>query len=148
LGGEVGERGAAAGLGSDPEFAEAVAESGGGKGSAGLQSGEQPAGGAWGADSGVGAAGAGEGLDELGERFGDVQVVGSESEKDLRALSFDLVVGDRHDPGQVLAVEQQQCSGDPVGEFDGVVVQEPGDLGPPFVVVGGRAGVAARGWRW
>ncbi len=36
----MGERGAAAGLGSDPEFAEAVAESGGGEGSAGLQSGE------------------------------------------------------------------------------------------------------------
>ncbi len=68
---------------------------------------EQPAGGAWGADSGVGAAVAGEGCDELGERFGDVQVVGSESEEELRALSFDLVVGDRHDPGQVLAVEQQ-----------------------------------------
>jgi len=106
LGGEVGECGAAAGLGSDPELAQALAESGGGQGSAGLQSGEQPVGSGWGADSGVGAAVVGVGCDELGERLRDVQVVGSESQKDLGSLCFDLIAGDRHDPGQVLAVEQ------------------------------------------
>ena len=72
----------------------------------------------------------------------------AEAEKDLRAFGFDLVEGDRDDPGQLLAVEQQQGAGDAVGELDGVVVQEPGDLRPAFVVGGGRAGVAARGWGW
>jgi hypothetical protein len=69
-----------------------------------------------------------------------VQVVLAESEKDLPALGSELVVGDRHDPGQVLVVEQQQRAGDPVGELDGPVLQEPGDLRPALVVV--RPGLA------
>ena len=39
---------------------------------------------------------------------------------------------------ELLAVEQQQRSGDPVGGLDGVVVQESGDLRPAFVAAGGR----------
>jgi hypothetical protein len=41
-----------------------------------------------------------------------------------------------------LAVEQQQGAGDAVGEVEGLVVQEPADLGLAFVA-GGGAGVAA-----
>ena len=95
LGGEVGERGAAAGLGPDPEFAQALAEAGGGERSAGLQAGEQPSGGGWGADADVGSAVAGQGVQQPGEWFGDVQVVPAEAEEYLwsrRVLTWSRVI--------------------------------------------------------
>jgi len=64
----------------------------------------------------------------------------------LRANGFDLVDGQRSDTGELLAVEQQQRSGDAVGQIDGVVVQESGDLCPAFVAAaGGVAWGAAQG---
>jgi NADPH:quinone reductase-like Zn-dependent oxidoreductase len=77
---------------------------------------------------------------------GDVQVVLAQTEKDLSAFGCDPVVDDRHDPGQVLAVEQQR-SGDPVvSRLADILVQEPAIWRPAFDVVGGRAGVATE-WR-
>src|ERR1019366_1726265 len=57
----------------------------------------------------------------------------------------DLVGGDCGDPGQLLAVEQQQAPGDSVGEVDGVVVQQPGDQSPTLVLAGGLSGVVSQG---
>jgi hypothetical protein len=44
-----------------------------------------------------------------------------------------------------LAVEQQQRSGDPVGEIDGVVVREPGEQRGSFGLAGGGASLSAAG---
>ena len=66
--------------------------------------------------------------------FGDGDLVVAQAQEYLRTLAADLLGGQGGDPGQVLAVEQQQGAGDPVGELEGVVVQESGDLGPACVV--------------
>ena len=49
------------------------------------------------------------------------------------------------DPGQLLAVAQQQAAGDAVGQLQGVVVQEPGQEFPPLVGAGGRTVVTGAG---
>ena len=95
----MGECGAAAGLCPDPEFAEACAEPGGGERPAGLQAWEQPSGGGRGTDADVGPTVADKGLQQPSEGFWDVQVVPAEVEEHLRALGFDLIEGDRGDPG-------------------------------------------------
>jgi hypothetical protein len=82
-----------AGLGSDPEFAEALAQPGGGDRPAGLHAGEQPIGGGGCADADVASAVPGQFGHEAGKGFGDVQVVSSEAEEDVPVAGGDLIPG-------------------------------------------------------
>src|SRR5664280_841489 len=47
---------------------------------------------------------------------------------------------------QLLAVAEQEGAGDPVGELDGVVVQQPGDQRPAVLGAGGWSGRSAEAW--
>ena len=51
-----------------------------------------------------------------------------------------LFGGHHRDPGQLLAIAQQQGAGDPVGDLEGVVVQEALDQGPALISVEGCSG--------
>ena len=123
LGGEVEERGPAAGLGVDAEGAQALAEPGRGDGPPGQVAGEQPGGGGLGSDAAVTAAA----VDELegggGERAGNGNIVAAEPDEYLAVVAGDLAGGNDGDAGERLPVKEQQASGDPVGEVERVVVQ-------------------------
>src|SRR6266568_1530840 len=98
LGGEIGERGAAACHGVDAEKAQALAEPGGGDRAAWQAAGEQPWRGGWGSGSGVGAAGADQLGEDDGERLGDGRVVAAEPDEEGAAAAGDLAGGHGGDP--------------------------------------------------
>jgi hypothetical protein len=145
LGGEIGERGPAVRHGVDPGVARALAEPGCGDRLAGQSAGEQPCRVGRRSDAGVGAAGA----DELGQddskRLGRGHVMLAEPDEDAAVMAGDLAGGDGGDTRQLLAVEQEQAASGPVGEVEGVVVQQPGHLCPPLVLGGSGAVVAGGG---
>ena len=70
----------------------------------------------------------------------------SEAKGHDAVVAVDLVGGHDGDPGQVLAVAEQEGAGDSVGDVKGVVVQESGDQCPALVGIGGGAGHPAQ-WR-
>src|SRR5680860_14575 len=69
----------------------------------------------------------------------DGDVVRSEAQRhdDIVIVTVYLFGPHDGDPGQLLAVAQQQGTGDSVGEFQGVVVQETGDQCPALISVEG-----------
>lgn len=79
--------------------------------------GGQPGGGGC-ADAEVAAAVAGELDEEGGHRLGDRDVLAAEAEEYLLTAVDDLVGGHGGDGGELLAVEQEQGAGDPVGELE------------------------------
>ncbi len=145
LGGEIGERGPAVRHGVDPEVAQALAEPGCGDRLAGQSAGEQPwrVGGR--SDAGVGAAGADELGEDDAEGLGRWQVMLAEPDEDAAVTAGDLAGGHGGDTRQLLAVEQEQAASGPVGEVEGVIVQQPGYLCPPLVLASSGAVVVGGG---
>jgi hypothetical protein len=121
----VGHCGASPGLGADVESAEALCEACGGERPARLHSGEEPAAGGRCADAEVAATLTGESAQQPGERFGDIDICIAEADPDVIVAADHLVGGHRDYARQWLAVEQQQRTGDPVDEFELIVVQQP-----------------------
>ena len=99
LGGEVEQRGTAAGLGVDAEGPQAFAEPGRGDGPAGQVPGEQPGGGGRGADAAVAAPAADELEGGVGEWAWDGCVVAAEPDECLAVVAGDLAGGDSGDAG-------------------------------------------------
>ena len=88
-------------------------------------------------------------IDQVGEQdrqwLRDGQIVGTEAQRDDVIVTVYLFGGHYRDPGQLLAVAEQEGAGDPVGELQGVVVVEAGDQGPARVGFGGRSGRSPQG---
>src|SRR5262249_60440874 len=112
---------------------------------AGQAAGEQPWRGGRGSGRGGGAAGVDQFGEGVAERLGDGNVVIAEADVHGAVPAGDLAGGHGGDPGQLLAVEQEQASGGAVGEVEGVVVQQPGGQGPALVLAGCGAAAAGRG---
>ena len=70
----------------------------------------------------------------------------TEAQRDDVLMTVYLFGRHHRDPGQLLAVAEQQGAGDSVGEFQGVVAEEAGDQCPALVGVGGRSGGSPEGW--
>jgi hypothetical protein len=83
-------------------------------------------------------------VQEGAERFRDWHLVLSETDEHLAVPVGDLVGGHGGYPGLLLAEQQHQGAGDPVGGVEVVVVEQPGQLCPALVGVGGRAAAALR----
>jgi len=117
-GGEMNHGGAPAWSGVDPEVPQALAEVPVAERSPG-QGGQGRATGLWrGPCAQVTAASGHEAGDEAAERLGQWQAVVAEAELDLVAASYDLVGGDGDDAAELLAVEQDETTSDPVCQLE------------------------------
>ena len=77
--------------------------------------------------------------------LGRGQVMLAEPDEDAAVTAGDLAGGHGGDTRQLLAVEQEQAASGPVGEVEGVIVQQPGYLCPPLVLGGSGAVVVGGG---
>ena len=64
-----------------------------------------------------------QGAEQCGEWVGDLDRVVAEPEADLRSVEVEVVGAERDDPGDALAVEQDQAARDAGREFERVVVE-------------------------
>jgi len=55
------------------------------------------------------------------------EIVRTEAQRDDVIVTVYLLGRHHRDPRQLLAVAEQEGAGDPVGEFQGVIVEEAGD---------------------
>ena len=113
VGGEREQRCGTAGVGADAELAQAAADALGPDVGAWLGAGQQP----WSGGLGV------QGAEQCGEWVGDLDRVVAEPEADLRSVEVEVVGAERDDPGDALAVEQDQAARDAGREFERVVVE-------------------------
>ena len=132
---QVDQRGSAAGSGVDAEVGEALAELLGAERSSGQVAREQPGRGGRGAGAHVSAASRAQAKGEPAEGFGKDDVIAAQAKVDLAVVGGDLIDGDGDDAAELLAVEQDEASGDSVGQLESVVAQEACDDGPSDVVV-------------
>jgi hypothetical protein len=135
----VHEGAPAASSGIDAQLPEPLPETGCTEVSPGEEAGDQPRAVGRGADADVAPAGGDELADQSTERLGDDHLLQPEAQMDLGVSMDHLVNGDHDDAAELLGVQQHEAASHPVGEIDGVVVQETLDDAPALLVVQGAA---------
>ena len=78
--------------------------------------------------------------EQAGKRLGDVDTDGADLEEDVFVGDVHLVPGEDGNPGHLLAVEQDEASGDAVSDLEGVVMEKPVSESPAGVLVHCGAG--------
>jgi hypothetical protein len=100
-----------------------------------VPNGSQPGRGPECVDDGARPPGGDQVENEAGQWFGQHDGGGAQLERDLACAGVDVADGEEADGCEVLGVEEEQQSDDPVGGFQRAVLQEPACVVPAFLAV-------------